>query len=93
MLHLDALASEFRNQITITGLMVPIGTNGSLLDVVGQIKMPICIATLKTEQVFIVVTNLTVDCLLGVDYLVTHGVIIDYKCGCVVIKDNEIPII
>lgn len=93
VLHLDALASEFRNQITTTGLTAPIGANGSPLDVVGQIKMPVCIGTFETEQVFIVVTALTVDCLLGADYLVTHGVIIDYKRGCVVIKDNEIPIL
>ena len=93
VLHLDALASEFRNRITTTGLTAPIGANGSPLDVVGQIKMPVRIGTFETEQVFIVVTTLTVDCLLGADYLVTHGVIIDYKRGCVVIKDNEIPVI
>ena len=34
---------------------------------------------------------LFVDCLSGADYLVAHGVIIDYKHGCVVIKDNEMP--
>ena len=92
-LHLDALASEFRNRITTTGLTAPIGANGSPLDMVGQIKIPVRIGTFEREQVFIVVTTLTVDCVLGAYYLVTHAVIIDYKRGCVVIKDNEIPII
>jgi len=36
-------------------------------------------------------TKLTVDCLLGVDYLIANKVIINYKHHCVVIKDNEIP--
>ena len=31
------------------------------------------------------------DCLLGADCLVAHGVIVDHKHGCVLIKDNEIP--
>lgn len=53
--------------------------------------MPVSIGNFTTEQVFVVVNALSMDCLLGADYLVAHGVIIDYKRGCVVIKDNEIP--
>ena len=45
--------------------------------------------------IFIVAANaLTVECLLGADYvaaLSAHGVIIDCKHGCVVIKDNKRP--
>lgn len=44
-----------------------------------------------TEQVFTVVSKLTVDRLLGVDYLIANEVVINYKRHCVVIKDNEIP--
>ena len=53
--------------------------------------MPVSIGNFTTEQVFVVVNALTVDCLLGADYLVSHGAIIDHKCGYVVIKDNKIP--
>lgn len=41
------------------------------------------------QQAFVVVNTLTADCLLGADYLVAHGIIINYKRGCVVIKDKN----
>ena len=91
VIRLSALTRESRNRIATAGLTAPIGANGAPLDVVGQITMPVSIGNFTTEQVFVVVNALTVDCLLGADYLVAHGVIIDYKRGCVVIKDNEIP--
>ena len=72
------------------GLTTPVGANGAPLDVVGHITMPVSIGNFTTEQVFVVVNALTMYYLLGADYLVAHGVIIDYKRGCVVIKDNEI---
>ena len=90
VIRLSALTRESRNRIATAGLTAPIGANGAPLDVMGQITMPVSIGNFTTEQVF-VVNALTVDCLLGADYLVAHGVIIDYKRGCVVIKDNEIP--
>ena len=37
----------------VAGLTAPIGANGSPLDVVGQIKMPVHIGTFETEQVAI----------------------------------------
>ena len=48
------------------------------------------LATLQlSKYIFVVVTALAVDCLLGVGYLVAHGVIIDYDRGCVVIEDKK----
>lgn len=58
---------------------------------IGQITLPVNIGNYQSAQVFIVVKTLTVDCLLGVDYLVAHEVVIDYKHGVVTIKGNEIP--
>ena len=72
-------------------LTAPVGANGAPLDVVGHITLPVSIGNFTTKQAFVVVNALTVDCLLGADYLVAHGVIIDYKRGFVVIKDSEIP--
>ena len=91
VVRLDAIASEFRDRITKDISSTPVGANGSPLDVVGQIKIPVSIGTFKTDQVFVVVSKLTVDCLLGVDYLIANEVIINYKRHCVVIKGNEIP--
>ena len=36
--------------------------------------------------------TLTVDFLLGADYLAAHEVFIDYKCSAVTIQGNEIPV-
>lgn len=66
------------------------GASGTLLDVVGQIKVPVKIGSYQSEQVFTVVNTLTVDCLLGADYLISHEAVIDYKHSRVVIKGNKI---
>jgi len=68
-----------------------VGANGTPLDVVGQIKVPVKIGSYQSEQVFTVVNTLTVDCLLGADYLISQEVIIDYKHSYVVIKGHKIP--
>ena len=90
VVRLDTLPSEFRCKIT-EAKSAPVGANGTPLDVVGQIQIPVKIGTYQTEQVFTVVNTLTVDCLLGADYLVTHEVIIDYKHSQVSIKGHKIP--
>ena len=42
--------------------------------------------------IYIYIYILIADYLLDADYLVeAHGIIIDYKCGWVVIEDNKIP--
>ena len=91
VVRLGALGNQYRNQITDAGLTAPIGANGSPLDVVGQITLSVSIGNFQTDHVFIVVNTLTVDCLLGADYLVAHEVIINYKQGLVVIKGKEVP--
>ena len=56
-----------------------VGANGTPLDVVGQTTVSIqqAIGDFKVNHQFIVVNNLTVDCLLGVDFLQMHGAILD----------------
>lgn len=91
MIRLDTLDTHFRNQISDAGLTAPIGANGSPLDVIGQITLPVNIGNFQSDQVFIVVRTLTVECLLGADYLVAHEVIINFKQGVVEIKGHNIP--
>ena len=43
------------------------GANGMPLDVVGRAKIAVSLGSFSTEEEFIVIRNLTVDCLLGVD--------------------------
>ena len=91
VVRLDTLTTDLGSQITTTGLATPIGANGSPLDMIGQVKIPVTIGSFHTEQVFTVVKTLTVDCLLGSDFLIAQEVVIDYKKGTVIIKENEIP--
>ena len=79
---------ESRSRVTTAGLAASVGANGAWLDALVQITMPVRIGNFTAEQVF-VVNALTVYCLLSADYLVENGVIIDYKHGCVAIKDNK----
>ena len=91
MIRLDTLDTHFRNRNTDAGLTAPIGANGSPLDVISQITLPVNIGNFQSNQVFIVMRILTVDCLLGADYLVAHEVVINYKQGIVEIKVHNIP--
>ena len=91
VIRLDTLDTHFRNRITDAGLTAPIGANGSPLDVIGQITLPVNIGNFQSDQVFIVVRTSTVACLLGADYLVAHEVVINYKQGIVEIKGHNIP--
>ena len=51
--------------------------------------MPISIAQFHYSQLFTVVRNLTVDCILGVDCLMWHGTVIDCKRCCAMMGGVE----
>ena len=51
-----------------------VGANGSPLDVVGQTT---ALGSFTVDHNFIVVGNLTVDCLLGADFMKYHAAILD----------------
>jgi len=70
VIRLNTLPQEFRSRIE-EATTAPVGANGTPLDVVGQIKVPVKIGSYQSEQVFTVVNTLTVDCLLGADYLIS----------------------
>ena len=61
-----------------------IGANGLPLDVVGHVTLPVAIGDLNAQQDFVVVKNLSVDCLLGTDFLTAHKAVID--CGAQVLR-------
>ena len=64
--------------IPITAIeTIAVGANGSPLDIIGQVSADILLGEFATNQKFIVVRNLAIDCLLGADCLRTHGAILD----------------
>jgi len=70
----ENLRSRMKSPSTAT-----VGANGLPLDVVGEIAVTLTMGSFSAVQTFSVVRNLTVDWLLGADFLAKHGAIIDYK--------------
>ena len=54
-----------------------VGANGMPLDVVGKAKIAVSLGSFSAEEEFTVIRNLTVDCLLGSDFLKEHGAVMD----------------
>ena len=46
-----------------------VGANGTPLDVVGHTQLAVTLGTFRTQYQFTIVQHLTVDCLLGADFL------------------------
>ncbi|KAL5505541.1 hypothetical protein EMCRGX_G006991 [Ephydatia muelleri] len=74
---------------------VVISANGVPLEVVGRVTANVVLGTFHHDQEFIVVRELTVQCLLGADFMEKHGVVIDYRTRCIQLGQDlvEIPII
>ena len=73
---LNVLPSSSHSEIDKATLFT-VGANGSPLDVIGRINIPITIGDFFHTHSFVVVRKLTVDCLLGVDFLTQYGAVID----------------
>ena len=54
-----------------------IGANGIPLDVLGIVNVMVDLETIKVHHDFVVARKLTVECLLGMDFLSRHGAVID----------------
>ena len=54
-----------------------VGANGSALDVLGRLEIPITLGQFCAPHEFVVVRHLTVHCLLGMDFLHRYGAVID----------------
>ena len=56
---------------------IAVGANGTPLDVVGHTQLAVTLGTFHTQYQFTVVQHLTVDCLLGADFLQDFGAVLD----------------
>ena len=63
----DLLPEEYRQRLIESPGAV--GANGTPLDVVGKTNMTVSLGAFTTEEEFTVIRNLTVDCLLGAEFL------------------------
>ena len=58
-----------------------VGANGMPLDVVKRAKFAVSLGSFSTGKEFTIIHNLTVDCLLGVNFLKKHGAVMDHQCS------------
>ena len=72
----DILSTSARANITKAAPLT-VGANGLPLDVLGSVKLQVNVNNVCTSHVFIVARKLTVDCLLGIDFLSCHGAVLD----------------
>jgi len=89
--RLRSLSDEDHKAITNTKSSA-VSANGTPLDVKGQIKLMISIGSFICEHTFIVICDLTVDCLLGADFLKKHEAVIDCKNGTLLLGTHIVPI-
>ena len=76
------------HQITRATTLV-VGTNGTSLDVIGHTILVVSLGIFTTQQKFTVVRQLTLDCLLGANFLMNHHTIIDYCSKILTVGKQE----
>ena len=86
----DTLIRSLQQQV-VSVHVATIGANGSPLDVtvVGQITAPIVVNGLNCIQLLTVVMQLSVAGILGADFLVKHGVLIDCRNSRLLLGDPQ----
>ena len=78
----DMLADCWRKDIVpVTGEQNTVAADGLPLDVIGRVVVPVSLGQFNADQEFIVVERLSVECILGADFLVKHGAVIDCRAG------------
>ena len=70
-----------------------VGANGTPLDVVGQTTVILQLGDFKVDHQFIVANNLTVNCLLGADFLKMHSAILDCCSNTLSVGQDFKPVI
>ena len=88
---LRSLSVEDQQAVTKTKLAA-VNASGTPLDVRGQIKLVVSIGSFTCEHEFIVIHDLTVDCLLGADFLKKHEAVIDCKSGTLSLGEHIVPL-
>ena len=72
----ESLTDVYRQRLVESAGAV--GANGMPLDIVGRTTMILSLGSFNAEKEFTVIRNLTVECLLGADFLKEHGAVMDY---------------
>ena len=89
----DVVPATFQSILSGISDTVALSASGHSLDVVGKAVLPITVGSIEFEHEFTIVRNLTVDALLGVDFLTRHQATVDCVKGCLTLAAEEVPFI
>ena len=64
------------------------GVNGALIDVLGQVELPVKLSGLILYHTFSIIPNLYTNAILGHDFLLQNDAQIDFKRGLLTLKDG-----
>ena len=87
----ESIPKQNYNDIIETNTLA-VSANGTPLNVVGQIKLSVLMEQFSCDHNFVVIKGLTVDCLLGANFLKKHEAILDCQSGTLVLGAHTIPI-
>ena len=87
----ESLPKQSHSDITETKTSA-VTANGSHLNIIGQITLAVSMEQFTCDHTFVVINNLTVDCLLGADFLMKHETILDCQDGRLMLGTHTIPI-
>ena len=91
----DSLDECWRQRIKDDVAQNTVAADGLPLEVVGHIGIPVSLGKFGADHEFTVVKNLSVECILGADFLVRHDAVIDCRENTLALGDNprcEVPI-
>ena len=95
VVHYDSLDECWRHRIKDDVAQNTVAADGLPLEVVGHIGIPISLGKFGADNEFTVVKNLSVECILGADFLVRYDAVIDCRENTLALGDNlrcEVPI-
>ena len=91
VVRFGSLSSEDHRAMIRTELLT-VSANGTSLHVQGQIQLLVSLGPFTYKHAFVVIHDLTVDCLLGANFLKKHGAVIDCKSGTLSLGLHAVPI-
>ena len=87
----DALDDRSRKSLTATS-KTAIGANGLPLKVMGQVNIDVTLGRFRAAHTFIVVKDLTLECILGVDFLRSNKAVMDFRTNTLHLGNESVMV-
>ena len=90
ILHKDLWEQSARSALEAISSPVTVA-NGQPLHILGLATVRICIADVEFVHQAMIADDVSQSCLLGADFLVPHGVVIDFKTNQLQVDEAVVP--